>query len=66
VFEERPRSLGARIPELGDGMYRASVEGRDGEASVWVHVVAYGEGRNRLDDVRADVERTLDLALRER
>jgi uncharacterized protein YndB with AHSA1/START domain len=66
VFDERPRSLGARIPELGDGMYRASVEGRDGEASVWVHVVAYGEGRNRLDDVRADVERTLDLALRER
>jgi uncharacterized protein YndB with AHSA1/START domain len=66
VFDEQPRSLGARIPKLGDGMYRASVEGRDGEVSVWVHLVAYGERRDRLDDARADVERTLNLALRER
>jgi uncharacterized protein YndB with AHSA1/START domain len=64
VFDEQPRSLGARIPVLGDGMYRASIEGRDGEAWVWVHLVGYGDGRNRLDEVRADVERALDLALR--
>jgi uncharacterized protein YndB with AHSA1/START domain len=62
VFDEQPRSLGARVPELGDGMYRASVEGRDGEAWVWVHLVAYGQGRDRLDDVRAGVERTLGPA----
>jgi uncharacterized protein YndB with AHSA1/START domain len=59
VFDEQQRSLGARIPELGDGVYRASIEGRDGEALVWVHLVAYGEGRNRLDEVRDHVERVL-------
>jgi uncharacterized protein YndB with AHSA1/START domain len=63
VFDDWPRSLGARIPELGDGMYRASIEGRDGRALVWVHIVAYGEGRARLEDVRADVEHKLGPAL---
>jgi len=65
VFDERPRSIGARIRELGNGMYRASIEGRDGKAWVWVHLVAYGEGRSRLDAVRTDVERTLDMELGE-
>lgn len=63
VFDESQRSLGARIPDLGDGMFRAFVEGSDGAASVWVHLVAYGDGRSRLDDVRTEVERKLGSAL---
>jgi uncharacterized protein YndB with AHSA1/START domain len=63
VFDVWPRSLGARVPELGDGMYRASVEGRDHEAWVWVHLVAYGESRARLEQVRVDVDRKLVAAL---
>jgi uncharacterized protein YndB with AHSA1/START domain len=64
VFDEWPRSLGARVPALGDGMYRASVEGGGREASVWVHLVAYGAGRERLDAVEEDVERKLNAVLR--
>jgi uncharacterized protein YndB with AHSA1/START domain len=65
VFDESPRSLGARVPDLGDGVYRASVEGSDGNVLVWVHLVAYGSGRDRLADVTADVERALVAAMAE-
>lgn len=61
VFDESPRSLGARVPRLGDGMYRASIEGSDGEVLVWVHLVAYGAGRDRLAAVTAEVEAKLAL-----
>jgi uncharacterized protein YndB with AHSA1/START domain len=63
IFDESPRSLGARVPTLGDGIYRASIEGRDGEVLVWVQLVAYGSGRERLADVTATVERALTAAL---
>jgi uncharacterized protein YndB with AHSA1/START domain len=59
IFDEWPRSIGARIPELGDGMYRASVEGGDGRVSLWIHLVAYGVGRGRLDAVAQEVGRKL-------
>jgi uncharacterized protein YndB with AHSA1/START domain len=59
VFDESARSLGARVPELGDGIYRASIEGRDGDVLVWVQLVAYGSGRERLADVTAAAERGL-------
>jgi uncharacterized protein YndB with AHSA1/START domain len=59
VFDEHERSLGARVPLLGDGMYRASVEGSDGGVWVWVHLVAYGDGRGLLPEVSAGVERKL-------
>jgi uncharacterized protein YndB with AHSA1/START domain len=62
VFDETPRSLGARVPELGDGIYRASIEGSDGKLMVWAHLVAYGSGRDRLADVTAQVARTLQDA----
>lgn len=61
IFDESPRSLGARVPELGDGMYRASIEGSDGEVFVWVHLVAYGAGRDRLAAVTDEVEGKLAL-----
>jgi uncharacterized protein YndB with AHSA1/START domain len=64
VFDESPRSLGARVPELGDGIYRASIEGRDGNVLVWVQLVAYGPGRDRLADVTAEVDRALAAAMR--
>jgi uncharacterized protein YndB with AHSA1/START domain len=63
VFDEGERTLGARVPVLGDGIYRSSIEGRDGEPWVWVHLVAYGVGRSRLAEVRGDVERKLGAAL---
>ena len=63
VFDEGERTLGARVPALGDGIYRASIEGRDGEPWVWVHLVAYGDGRSRLAEVSGDVERELAAAL---
>jgi uncharacterized protein YndB with AHSA1/START domain len=59
VFDESARTLGARVPDLGDGIYRASIEGGDGNVLVWVHLVAYGSGRDRLGDVTAEVERRL-------
>jgi uncharacterized protein YndB with AHSA1/START domain len=59
VFDESPRSLGARVPDLGDGIYRASIEGRDGNVLIWVHLVAYGSGRDRLAGVTAGAERAL-------
>jgi uncharacterized protein YndB with AHSA1/START domain len=59
VFDEGERTLGARVPALGDGIYRASIEGRDGEPWVWVHLVAYGDGRSRLPEVTSGVERKL-------
>jgi uncharacterized protein YndB with AHSA1/START domain len=63
VFDEGERTLGARVPVLGDGIYRASIEGRDGEPWLWVHLVAYGDGRSRLAEVSGDVERKLAAAL---
>jgi uncharacterized protein YndB with AHSA1/START domain len=63
VFDEGERTLGARVPILGDGIYRASIEGRDGEPWVWVHLVAYADGRSRLAEVSGDVERKLATAL---
>jgi len=63
MFDESPRSLGARVPSLGDGICRASIEGRDGEVLVWVQLVAYGPGRDRLADVTAAVQRDLAAAL---
>lgn len=60
VFDETPRSVGARVPTLGDGIYRASVEGVDGNVLVWVHLVAYGSGRERLADVTAEVRHQLE------
>jgi uncharacterized protein YndB with AHSA1/START domain len=65
VFDESPRSLGARVPSLGDGIYRASIEGRDGDVLAWVQLVAYGPGRDRLADVTAAVQRALAAALEE-
>jgi uncharacterized protein YndB with AHSA1/START domain len=65
VFDESPRSLGARVPALGDGIYRASIEGGDGKVLVWVQLVAYGPGRDRLADVTTEVERALTAALKE-
>jgi uncharacterized protein YndB with AHSA1/START domain len=62
VLDESSRSLGARVPALGDGMYRASIEGSDGKVLVWVQLVAYGAGRERLAKVTADVKRALDDA----
>ena len=59
VFDESPRSLGARVPSLGDGIYRASIEGSDGSALVWVHLVAYGPGRDRLAEATAAAQRAL-------
>ena len=60
VFDESARGVGARVPALGDGIYRASVEGGDGNALVWVHLVAYGSGRDGLADLTADVRRKLE------
>lgn len=59
VFDESERSIGARVASLGDGIYRASVEGGDGDVLVWVHLVAYGSGRDRLADVTAEVRHKL-------
>jgi uncharacterized protein YndB with AHSA1/START domain len=63
VVDDWPRSLGARVPVLGDGVYRASIEGEDGDVSVWVHLVAYGDGRERLHALTEELERTLAPAL---
>jgi uncharacterized protein YndB with AHSA1/START domain len=60
VFDESPRSIGARIPALGDGIYRASVEGADGNVFVWAQLVAYGSGRERLAELTAGVRRELE------
>jgi uncharacterized protein YndB with AHSA1/START domain len=62
VFDESPRSVGARVPALGDGIYRASVEGSDGNVLAWVQLVAYGPGRERLSDITAEVRRALAAA----
>jgi uncharacterized protein YndB with AHSA1/START domain len=63
VFDESPRSLGARVPGLGDGIYRASIEGSDGNVLVWVQLVAYGSGRDRLAEVTVEVQRKLAAAI---
>jgi uncharacterized protein YndB with AHSA1/START domain len=63
IFDESPRSLGARVPPLGDGIFRASIEGGDGNVLVWVQLVAYGSGRERLAGVTAEVERSLAAAM---
>ena len=62
VFDESPRSIGARVPDLGDGIYRASIEGGDGKLMLWVQLVAYGAGRARLADVTAELQRALNDA----
>jgi uncharacterized protein YndB with AHSA1/START domain len=59
VFDESARSIGARVPTLGDGICRASVEGGDGEVLVWVQLVAYGSGRDHLADATAEVRHKL-------
>ena len=63
VFDDWPLSIGARVPQLGDGMYRASIEGGDGELFVWIHLVAYGDARERIEAVAEDVQRALDAVL---
>jgi hypothetical protein len=63
VFDESPRGVGARVPALGDGIYRASIEGSDGKVLVWVQLVAYGAGRDRLADVTAGVQQALSAAI---
>lgn len=60
VFDESERSVGARVPALGDGIYRALVEGGSGSVLVWVQLVAYGSGRDRLADVTAEIRRKLE------
>jgi uncharacterized protein YndB with AHSA1/START domain len=64
VFDESPRSIGARVPALGDGIYRGSVEGNDGQVLIWVHLVAYGAGRERLGDVTGEVRSELERRIR--
>ena len=59
VVDESERSLGAVIPGLGDGVYRASIEGGDGQVWLWVHLVAYGTDIAHLDSVAADVSAKL-------
>ena len=59
IFDESPRSFGARVPALGDGIVRASIEGGHGSVLVWVQLVAYREGRVRLADASAQVQRSL-------
>ena len=59
VVDEGDRSLGAVIPRLGDGVYRASIEGDDGRVWLWVHLVAYGDGIAELDAVTAEVSARL-------
>jgi len=62
VFDRSPRSLGARVPDLGDGIYRAGIEGADGKLMLWVQLVAYGAGTDRLADATAELQRALDDA----
>jgi uncharacterized protein YndB with AHSA1/START domain len=62
VFDESPRSLGARVPDLGDGIYRAAIEGNDGKLMIWGQLVAYGAGTERLADATAELRRALDGA----
>jgi uncharacterized protein YndB with AHSA1/START domain len=64
VFDESARSIGARVADLGDGIYRGSGEGSDGHVSIWVHLVAYGPGRERLGDVTDEVRRELERRIR--
>ncbi len=66
VFDETPRSIGARVPALGDGIYRAAVEGSDGNVLVWAQLVAYGAGRDRLAGMTAELGRALESAVAER
>jgi uncharacterized protein YndB with AHSA1/START domain len=63
VFDDWPLSIGARVPGLGDGIYRASIEGGDGELYVWIHLVAYGEGRGQIDALAEEVQSRLDAVL---
>jgi uncharacterized protein YndB with AHSA1/START domain len=62
VFDKSQRSIGARVPDLGDGIYRASIEGGDGKLMIWVQLVAYGSGRERLAEATAELQRALDVA----
>lgn len=62
IFDETARSVGARIPDLGDGIYRASIEGNDGKLLIWAQLVAYGPGRDRLAEATAVLQRALQDA----
>ena len=65
VVDDSARGLIARVPALGDGIHRASVEGRDGNVVIWVHLVAYGAGIARLDDIAKRVDSRLTTAVSE-
>lgn len=60
VFEDQPPlTVGATMPELGDGVIRAMLFGEDGDALVWFQLVAYGEGRTQLEAIAGEIERAL-------
>jgi uncharacterized protein YndB with AHSA1/START domain len=63
IFDETPRSLGARVPELGDGICRVSIEGGNGKLLVWAHLVAYGPGRDHLARATNELYRALQAAV---
>jgi uncharacterized protein YndB with AHSA1/START domain len=62
IFDETPRSLGARVPDLGDGICRVSIEGSDGKVLIWAHLIAYGPGRDRLAQATTELQRALQDA----
>ena len=60
-FERRPpNTLAARVPELGDGRTLASVEAADDGGMIWLQLIAYADGRPRLNTVTANLQRRLD------
>jgi uncharacterized protein YndB with AHSA1/START domain len=58
-----PRSAGVRVPELGDGIARVSVEGSGDEQMIWVELIAYGDGIAGLEAYEARWRRLIEREL---
>ena len=50
--EHPPKTVTARVPELGDGRVLGSIESTGEGGMIWLQLIAYGDGRERLQAVR--------------
>jgi len=52
-LEEHPsKTVAARVPELGDGRVLGSIESTGEGGMIWLQLIAYSDGRERLEAVR--------------
>jgi len=60
--EHPPRTVAARVPELGDGRVLGSIESTGEDGMIWLQLIAYGDGREQLEAVRDRIRDRLTAA----